>query len=117
MSQPNAPIDFDQLHAEISAAKDVWVDRDHAWRVLVALKGVVKSEMILKQRARQGGSNKNVELVVTASVAWRDYLTAEVEACTAATAALVALKLAQTRHDGGRSANAARNAELKALGG
>jgi hypothetical protein len=117
MTQPNAPIDFDVLAAEIQAASALWVDLDHAWRVLTATKDIVKAQLVLKQRALQGGSSKNVELVVTASAAWRDYVLAEVTARTAATAAQLALKLAQTRHDGGRSANAARNAEIKHLGG
>lgn len=115
--EPNAPIDFDALAAELAAAGALWAARDAAWRVLVATKDIVKAQLILKQRARQGGSAKHVELAVTASAEWRAFVLAEVAARTAATEAQLALKLAQARHDGGRSANAARNAEIRHLGG
>jgi hypothetical protein len=111
------PIDFDALAAEITTAGANWVELDHAWRVLAATKDIVFSQLVLKQRQRQGGSSKSVALTVTASQEWADYVLAEVTARTAANAAQLVLKVAQTRHDGGRSANASRNAEIRHLGG
>jgi hypothetical protein len=111
------PIDFDQLADDIRRANEAWVELDHASRLLTATKEIVKAQLILKQRTRQGGSEKHLRLAVEASAEWSDYVLAEVTARTKANAALVALALAKTRHDGGRSANAARNAEIKHLGG
>jgi hypothetical protein len=111
------PIDFDRLAAAIATAGDRWVKLDHAWRVLCATKDIVKAQLMLQIRTRQGGAQKHLEAAVLVSPAWHEFVLAEVSARTAANAAQVNLKLAQTNYDGARSANAARNAELKHLGG
>jgi hypothetical protein len=110
-------LDFEQLAEETARSGEEWSRLDHAFRLLRATKDVVYARLVMAQRARRAGPKAEVEATVKGSVEWLEFVTALVDAETKANEAKLIWKLGQARYDGARSANAARNAELRNLGG